>query len=163
MFADGATIPCMNQLKMKVLVSRPRIRPVAAPIEVRRPDFCWTRSGEILAPAGIPCADVDTCGCSWAFAGVSSARATTWGVVEWRTVSRVVCEVADGQHVAGSTDFEDYVMAGISDITRRIRPLPLGTIVGIWTLTPVSFSLYTRLPCSPTRRPPCARAGPRLS
>lgn len=156
----------MNQLKMKVLVSRPRIRPVAAPLEVRRPDFCWTRSGEILAPAGIPCADADTCGCGRAFAGVSSARATTWGVVEWRTVSRVVSEVADGKHVAVNTvfeDFEDYVMAGISDITRRIRLLPLGTIVGIWTLTPVNFSLYARLPCSPTQRVPRRRAGPRLS
>ena len=141
----------MNKLQMKVLVSRPRIRPVPAPIELRRPDFCWTRSGEILAPPDMPCCEADTCGCGWAFAGVTSARATSWGVVEMRPVLQVVSEVEDGRHVAGWAVVDDLrdpilddVMAGISEIMRRIQPLPVGTIVGIWALAPQRFGLYTR-------------------
>ena len=132
---------------MKVLVSRPRTRPEPAPFELRRPDFCWTRSGEILAPADIPCANADTCGCGWAFAGVTSAKATSWGVVEMRRVRQVVSEVEAGKHLAGwatAEDVQDHILARISEITRRILPLPVGTIVGIWSLSPECFSLYPR-------------------
>ena len=147
MFAGAATILCMNKLRMKVLVSRPRAKPAPAPVELRRPDFCWTRSGEILAPLDIPCADADTCGCGWAFAGVTSIRATSWGVVELRPVRQIVSEVEAGKNLAGNPtveEFVDHMLARISDISRRIRPLPIGTIVGIWVLTPECFSLYPR-------------------
>lgn len=142
-----ATILCMNELQMKVLVSRPRTHPAPAPLELRRPDFCWTRSGEILTPPDFPCANADKCGCGWAFAGVSSARATSWGVVEMRPVRRVVSEVEAGKHLAGlasEEDVQDHILAGISEIMRRIAPLPVGTIVGIWALSPACFSLYPR-------------------
>ena len=146
----------MNELQMKVLVSRPRTHPAPAPLELRRPDFCWTRSGEILTLPDIPCADADTCGCGWAFAGVTSAKATSWGVVEMRRVRHVVSDVESRQHLPGWAtveDFQDHALAGISEISRRIRPLPVGTIVGIWALSPECFSLYPRPRRDPARTP----------
>jgi hypothetical protein len=73
------------------------------------------------------------CGCGWSFAGITSARATTWGVVEVRSTKAIAAEVSRGKHLAGWSvieGFEAHLLAAIRDIGERIRLLPTGTIVG---------------------------------
>jgi len=92
---------------------------------------------------------LDTCGCGFSFAGVSSARASSWGVVAWRSITSTAAEVRDGKHLAGWSiveGFFDHILAGIRDISERIQPLPVGTMVGIWALGDDRFSLFERSP-----------------
>lgn len=139
----------MQSLNQKVLVSRPRRRPARPSAELRRPDFCWTADGELLTLPDFPCADADVCGCGWSFAGVSSARASTWGVVEMRSVAAIAAGVSSGKHLAGWSvveGFEAHILAAIRDVGQRVRLLPTGAIVGIWALGNDRFSLYDRTP-----------------
>jgi hypothetical protein len=139
----------MVQRRLKVLVSRPIRVPAPAPTELRRPDFCWTTDGELLTLPDFPCADADVCGCGFSFAGVTSARASTWGVVELRSVSAIAVEVRDGKHLAGWSIVEGFfahILAGIRDISERVHPLPVGAMVGIWALGDDRFSLFDRSP-----------------
>jgi hypothetical protein len=134
---------------MKVLVSQPSEPPATAPLELRRRDFCWTIDGEVLTLPDFPCADADVCGCAWSFAGVTSARASTWGVVEVRGVGSVATEVRNGKHLAGWSvvdGFYDHILAGIPDISERIEQLPKGATVGIWALGDDRVSLFDRSP-----------------
>jgi hypothetical protein len=87
--------------------------------ELRRRDFCWTIDGELLTFPDFPCADADVCGCGWSFAGITSARATTWGVVEVRSIKSIAAEVSRGKHLAGWSvveGFEAHILAAIRDI-----------------------------------------------
>lgn len=134
---------------LKVLVCRPQLLPLPSPLEVHpnRLDFCWARDGEILTAPDVPCCEADKCGCGWSFAGVSSARATSWGVVERRSAVRVVREVRGGKHLARSLAVDgylDHVLATIGEISGRIKGLPIGTLVGIWTPSIEHYGLYAR-------------------
>lgn len=139
----------MVEKRLKVLVSRPSLVPAPGPTELRRPDFCWTTDGELLTLPDFPCADADICGCGFSFAGVASARASSWGVVEWRSITSIGAEVRDGKHLAEWSiveGFFEHILAGIRDISERIQPLPVGTMVGIWALGDDRFSLFERSP-----------------
>jgi hypothetical protein len=139
----------MPEISMKVLVSRPSALPGYAPVELRRPDFCWTLDGEVLTLPDFPCADADACGCGRSFAGVSSARATSWGLVEVRTVRSIASDVRSGKHLAGWAvvdGFYGHILAGIRSISERIQQLPQGSTVGIWALGDDRFSLFDRSP-----------------
>lgn len=132
---------------LKVVVSRPHVMPAAAPTELRRRDFCWTMDGEILAPPALPCADRDTCGCAWSFSGITSARATSWGVIEKRTADEISAAIYEGKYLRGWAeveDFDEYIAAGIHDLSERTRRLPVGTVVGIWTIDEERFGLFDR-------------------
>jgi hypothetical protein len=139
----------MARSSLKVLVSRPSIVPARAPVELRRrfPDFCWTNDGEVLTFPDFPCADVDVCGCGSSFAGVTSAKATTWGVVELRSATSIATEVRGGKHLAGWSMVEGFyahILAGIREISERIHELPTGATLGVWALGDDRFSLFDR-------------------
>ncbi|MFI5313584.1 MAG: hypothetical protein ACHQ06_05455 [Candidatus Dormibacteria bacterium] len=147
----------MRQIMLKVIVSRPEAVPAEPPAELRRRDFCWTTTGEILVPPAVPCADVDTCGCGWAFAGITSARATTWGRVEARSLAQITTAIRRGRHLAGSADyfdgFYDHILNDVRVISDRVRRLPIGALVGIWTVDEQRFSLFDRTPRREPARP----------
>lgn len=146
---------------LKVLISRPRVLPAVPCHELRRPDFCWTRTGELLTLPDIPCADADECGCGRSFAGVTSARATSWGVVELRSLREITSEIRDGDHLAGWSIVEnmfEHILDSVADISRRIRLLPLDAVVGIWALDVETFALFDRTPAPGER---LARLTPR--
>jgi hypothetical protein len=156
----------MSTTLQKVVISRPHLTPAPPSPELRRPDFCWTLDGELLTPPDIPCADADVCGCGWSFAGITSARATSWGVVEMRSARTIAAEVASGRHLAGWSvveGFEAHLLAAIREMGERLCLLPLGAIVGIWALDENRFSLFDRspVPRSAGRRTPAAR-NPRI-
>jgi hypothetical protein len=145
----SATILCMSLPRQKVVVSRPGLGAARLSAELRRRDFCWTIDGELLTFPDFPCADADVCGCGWSFAGITSARATTWGVVEVRSIKSIAAEVSSGKHLAGWSvveGFEAHILAAIRDIGERIRLLPTGAIVGLWALGNNRFSLFDRSP-----------------
>jgi hypothetical protein len=138
----------MSFPSQKVVASRPSVRPRRPSPELGRSDFCWTIDGELLTLPDFPCADAD-CGCGWSFAGITSARASTWGVVEVRSIRSIADEVASGMHLAGWSvveGFEAHILAAIRDIGERVRLLPTGAIVGIWALGNNRFSLFGRSP-----------------
>lgn len=138
----------------KVVVSRPGVVPARLSAELRRRDFCWTIDGELLTLPDFPCADADVCGCGWSFAGITSARACTWGVVEVRSSNAIAAEVSSGKHLAGWSiveGFEAHLLAAIRDIGERFRLLPTGAIVGIWALGNDRFSLFDRTPAGVPR------------
>ena len=149
----------------KVLVSRPRLIPAPPSAELRRPDFCWTRDGELLTFPDILCADGDECGCGWSFAGITSARACTWGVVEMRSIAAIAAEVAAGAHLAGwpgVKGFEAHLRATIREIGDRVRLLPVGAMVGLWAIDDDRVGLFERSPAPrPGGRPTPAMRGPR--
>ena len=145
----------------KVIVSRLGVVPASLPAELRRRDFCWTVNGELLTYPDFPCADADVCGCGWSFAGITSARACSWGVVDARSTKAIAAEVSSGKHLAGWSvveGFEAHLLAAIRDIGERIRLLPTGTIVGVWALGNDRFSLFDRTPVRVQR--PYGGAGP---
>ena len=121
----------------KVLVSRPHLTPAPPSPELARRDFCWTLDGELLTYPDIPCDDTETCGCGWSFAGITSARACSWGVVELRSTRAIATEVASGKHLAGWSiveGFAAHLLEAIEDIGERVRFLPVGSMVGVWAL-----------------------------
>ena len=139
----------MSFHSQKVVASRPSVSPRRPSTELDRRDFCWTIDGELLTFPDFPCADADVCGCGWSFAGITSARASTWGVVEVRSIRSIADEVASGRHLAGWSvveGFEAHILAAIREIGERGRLLPTGTIVGIWALGNNRFSLFDRGP-----------------
>jgi hypothetical protein len=116
-------------------------------VELRRPDFCWTSDGEVLTLPDFPCGEADVCGCGSSFAGVTSAKATTWGVVELRSARSIATEVRSGEHLAGWSMVEGFyahILAGIREISERIHELPTGATVGVWALGGDRFSLFDR-------------------
>ena len=138
---------------LTVVVSRPALVPAALNRELRRPDFCWTTDGEVLVPPPITCADVEVCGCSWSLCGITSAGATTWGVVERRRSSEVWKQLREGRYVTGHSaveGFADLTFAEIRQMGTRLTRLPTGRVVGIWTLADDRYSLIDR---TPQRRP----------
>ena len=149
-FVVTATILCMNEPTMKVLVCRPRTVPAPPPIELRRPDICRGRDGELLRPPVVLCVGSESCCCAWSFAGVSSLLPSSWGVVETRTLSQLLRAARSpsnqcaGPFRQGACGACAAVASGIRDINRRIATLRAGSIVGIWTLPDGSFSLYSR-------------------
>jgi hypothetical protein len=137
----------MGKTSMKVLVCRPAVVPAVPSPELRRPDFCWATDGEVLTLPDSPCADADMCGCGRSFVGITSAKASTWGVVAVRSVRSITTEVRVGKHLAGWSvveGFYGHILAGIRDISERIQQLPVGTTVGIWALGDDRFSLFDR-------------------
>jgi hypothetical protein len=139
----------MSVPSQKVVASRPSVSPRRPSAELDRPDFCWTIDGELLTLPDFPCADADGCGCGWSFAGITSARASTWGVVEVRSIRSIADEMASGMHLAGWSvveGFEAHILAAIRDIGVRVRLLPTGATVGIWALGNNRFSLFDRSP-----------------
>jgi len=145
----------MVTTKLKVLASRPRVVAAEAPMELRRHDYCFTYDGEILVPPAVPCCEADICGCGWGFSGITSARATTWGVVEERNLGEVEAAVRNGEYFRGSEkfayDFDAFILADIHDINERVHRLPLGTVVGIWTIDMQRYSLFDRTPRTTAR------------
>ena len=149
MFGFPTTIQCMDNRALTVIVSRPLRAPATPNLELRRPDFCWTADGEVLVPPPLPCADVDTCGCSWSFCGVTSAQATTWGVVERRSSNEVWDQLRAGRHVAGNSiveGFADLTFAEILQLGTTLAKVPTGQVVGIWTLADYRYSIFDRTP-----------------
>ena len=139
----------MDNTVLTVIVSRPLRVPATPNLELRRPDFCWTTDGEVLVPPPLTCADVDVCGCSWSFCGVTSAHATTWGVVERRRRGEVWEQLLAGRHVAGHSiveGFADLTFAEILQLGTTLTPVASGCVVGIWTLGDDRYRLFDRTP-----------------
>lgn len=138
----------MVEQAIRVIVSRPAVVPWPPNHELRPRDFCWTMDGEILAPPSLTCADVDVCGCAWAFCGITSARAATWGVVEQRRRAQVWEEIRNGRHAGWPMPegFDEQTLAEILDVSLAIGSVPLGSVLGIWTLPDDRFSLFDRTP-----------------
>ena len=134
---------------LTVIVSRPLQVPATLNLELRRPDFCWTTDGEVLVPPLFTCADVDVCGCSWSFCGIASTRATTWGVVERRRSSEVWRQLHAGRRRAGYSSAEglaDLMFAELLHLGNRLARLPIGCVVGIWTLDDDRYAVFDRTP-----------------
>lgn len=139
----------MSRPTLIVIISRPAVVPATPNRELRRPDFCWTADGEVLVPPPLTCADIDVCGCSWSFCGVTSARATTWGVVERRRSSEVWEQLRTGRYVAGHSiveDFADLTFAEILQLSAMLSQIRTGRVVGIWTLPDDRYDLFDRTP-----------------
>jgi hypothetical protein len=138
---------------LKVLVSRPTAAKTDPPREVRGPERCWTEDGEILVPAVVGC-DPRPGHSEWAFIGMRTASAATWGVVEWRSIDHVCSAVISGKYAAdweGEPGFPRFIFADLRDVAARIRDLPTGAVVGLFGTTNDQYSLVDRTPPSAVR------------
>jgi hypothetical protein len=138
----------MRTTSLKVLVSRPAAPRAEPAQELGVVDFCWTPAGDLLAPNPLAC-DCPDCGCFAAFVGVTSAKSTTWGVVEERSMSEVTAAVRGGRHVRGwqiVEDFADFVMSQMGEIDARLRGVPVGSVLGVLVDRRSEFRLYDRTP-----------------
>ncbi len=104
-------------------------------------DFCWTIPGELLmfgtaCDGGYP---DDGCGCRRAFAGMTSLKSTTIGIVqEWTGSMEAKCRVTAQEMFSGvessTTELEERaasLMVNMETIEEMIRDFPVGTRVGI--------------------------------
>lgn len=146
--------PQLASAIIKVLVSRPATAKADRPPEVHGPECCWTGDGEIVIPALAGC-DPRPGHAEWGFIGMTSARAGTWAVVETRSVGEVVSAVLGGRYAADwgeEDDFPGFVFDDIRHVGRRIRDLPVGSVVGIFGPTQQAYSLYDRTPAAQAKR-----------
>ncbi len=103
-----------------------------------RGDFCHTIDGELVTPHVVECSDPERCGCSRAFSGLASDRATTTAmVVDLEHIDRARLEVAVRDNLerwgipSGVPDEEidDEVHDHLEAIEWACAGRPVGTIV----------------------------------
>jgi hypothetical protein len=152
-FPSSVASPRSAANVLKVLVSRPAAAKTDPPRDVRGPDCCWTEDGEILVPTVVGC-DPRPGHTEWAFIGMRTASAATWGVVEWRSSDSVVSAVTSGKYAAdweGEEGFPGFIFADLRDVAARIRDLPTGAVVGVFGTTADEYCLVDRTPPTTVR------------
>ncbi len=132
----------------KVLVARPGAACAIAPREVAREhEVCWAEDGELLAPESSPCCPLDIAGGPWSLIGIRTEGTATWAVVEDRALGEVHSAVFDNEDYP--VRVATHIYGRLREVSDRIRALPLGAVVGIFSTSRDEYALYDRTPPPP--------------
>lgn len=136
---------------MRVLVARPD----GERLSKKRPsDFNHATAGELLTLPAVVCegdpSHAAKCGCDRSFSGVSSAHATTFGIVDERTEDEVRAALVGGELLKGWTldlgDEDDgpeqWFWGDLNSIASELSDVPVGAEAKIKS-TPNSYRLTT--------------------
>jgi hypothetical protein len=135
-------------IPFKVLVARPGAACAIAPREVAREhEACWAEDGEILSPESSPSCPLDIAGGPWSLVGVRTGTRATWAVVEDRALGEVHSAVFENEELSART--AAHIYGRLREVGERIRDLPVGAVVGIFSTTREEYALYDRTPPPP--------------
>jgi hypothetical protein len=82
-------------------------------------------------------------------------------MIETRSLDQITAAIRAGKHLGGSSGlvdgYYDHILNDIREISERVRRLPVGTLVGVWTVDEQRFSLFDRTPTQRLARPAPSR------